>query len=297
MFRFKWPVKLSPPFIWAKNKLKGIYGVLSSIKLKKFSTKTMVFLCVLLLVMGANGVFWVYRATHDTPEQDEQISSPQEWEVDLNEEYLSEEELRKDYAVETTQEPEATQEESPVITSNENVDKETKAQDSTSSPLPTENKNQADKQEEPITAVSAEPNLSTMALPTMGKVITEYAVDKLVYSKTLEQWGCHYGIDISADLGAQVKAAMDGTVVEIRKADPKLGVVVVIDHGGGIHTLYGNLENADLIQKGNYIKKGQVIGAVGKTAPYECEDPSHLHFEVLKYGENIDPQDYLPKIS
>ena len=44
------------------------------------------------------------------------------------------------------------------------------------------------------------------------------------------------------------------------------------------------------------VEKGQVIGAVGKTAPFEIEDPPHLHFEVLKDGENIDPEQYLPKL-
>jgi murein DD-endopeptidase MepM/ murein hydrolase activator NlpD len=85
-------------------------------------------------------------------------------------------------------------------------------------------------------------------------------------------------------------------VVEIRKDDPRLGVVVVIDHGGGIKTVYGNLASDKLVQKGQGVKKGQVIGAVGKTAPYEIEDPPHLHFEVLKGGSSIDPERFLPKI-
>ena len=51
-----------------------------------------------------------------------------------------------------------------------------------------------------------------------------------------------------------------------------------------------------LVEKGDNIAKGQVIGAVGKSAPYEVEDPPHLHFEVIKDGTNIDPMQYLPEI-
>lgn len=145
--------------------------------------------------------------------------------------------------------------------------------------------------------VVAAPVMATMAMPAMGKVTTEFAMETLVYSKTLEQWNSHNGIDISADIGTSVKAAMDGTVADVISNDPKLGVVVIIDHGGDIKTLYGNLKSDKLIKKGDQVKKGQVIGAVGRTAPYEIEDPPHLHFEVLKDGKNIDPQQYLPKIS
>ena len=83
--------------------------------------------------------------------------------------------------------------------------------------------------------------LATMAMPTMGKVITSFAVDTLVYSNTLEQWNTHSGIDIAASIGTQVKAALDGKVIRVTNNDPKLGIVVVIDHGGGITTLCGNL--------------------------------------------------------
>ena len=160
-------------------------------------------------------------------------------------------------------------------------------------PEPTETVSEAEIKTAKLQVV---PTMATMAMPTLGKVITTFAMDTLVYSKTLEQWNTHNGIDIAADLGSPIKAAMDGTVVEVISNDPKLGVVVVIDHGGGIKTLYANLQSDNLVKKGDLIKKGQIIGAVGKTAPYEIEDPPHLHFEVLKDGKNIDPQQYLPKI-
>jgi len=291
MYRFKWPEKISSPFKWAKNKLKNIGGVLSSIKIRKFSAKSVIFICVLLLLIAANGAFWTFRATHDNPDSQEDISITREWELDLDEEYLSQEELRKEYTQQETMNKEEASDE-PVKITEVNSEQE---EDVSSSP--TQEQSPDVQEEGEIIAAMTQPQLSTMALPVVGKVITEFAVDKLVYSKTLEQWGCHYGIDIAADQGSPVKATMDGTVVEIKKADPKLGVVVILDHGGGILSLYGNLASDNLVEKGKFVKKGQVIGAVGQTAPYECADSAHLHFELLEDGKNIDPQKYLPQIN
>ena len=139
--------------------------------------------------------------------------------------------------------------------------------------------------------------MATMAMPTLGKIITPFAMDTLVYSKTLEQWNSHSGIDIAAELGTPVRAAMAGTVAEVRSNDPRLGIVVILDHGDGIQTIYGNLQSDKTVKKGDTIQKGQVIGAVGQTAPFEIEDPPHLHFEVVKDGKNINPEEYLPKLN
>lgn len=138
-------------------------------------------------------------------------------------------------------------------------------------------------------------DLSTMMPPVIGKIIVDYSVDKLVYSNTLEQWQTHPGIDIAAEEGTAVKAVLDGTVVDTLN-DSKLGNTVIIDHGAGFISKYGNLKSTTVVKKGQDIKKGEIIGAVGKSSKFESADPTHLHFEMEKDNSTIDPNIYLPKI-
>ncbi|HHY13079.1 MAG TPA: M23 family metallopeptidase [Thermoanaerobacterales bacterium] len=139
------------------------------------------------------------------------------------------------------------------------------------------------------------PDLSVMMPPVVGKTIVDFAVDELIYSRTLEQWQTHPGIDIVADEGTPVKAVLSGTIVDTLY-DAKLGNLVVIDHGDGIISRYGNLKSFSSVEKGQVIKKSEVIGAVGKSSLFESEDPPHLHFELKIDNKPVDPKRYLPKI-
>ncbi len=134
----------------------------------------------------------------------------------------------------------------------------------------------------------------SLIMPVFGDVTFEFAKDKLVYSKTLEEWRTHDGVDIAADRGTPVKAAADGVVSEI-KNDPRYGVVVIIDHKDGIKTVYSNLASDDMVTSNQKVKQGDIIGSVGDTAIFESAEQSHLHFEVLVDNESVDPVAYLPK--
>lgn len=133
-----------------------------------------------------------------------------------------------------------------------------------------------------------------MMIPLMGKVSLDYAEDKLVYSKTLEQWTTHNGIDIEAKEGSVVKAALDGVVSQIKK-DETIGIIITIDHANGLQTKYGNLSTDEMVKIGQEVKKGDAISGVGKGTGYEMVEGPHLHFEVLQDGKNIDPKAFLPK--
>ena len=132
----------------------------------------------------------------------------------------------------------------------------------------------------------------TFKYPVTGEVLTEYAKDKLVYSNTLGEWITHTGIDIKAEKTTVVKASADGTVKAI-KTDPRYGLTVVIEHTNGFSTVYSNLLTAEFVKEGEKVTSGQTIGTVGNTASFEILDESHLHFEILKNGEQIDPNMYL----
>jgi len=131
-------------------------------------------------------------------------------------------------------------------------------------------------------------------MPVPGEVSFEYAQDRLVYSKTLEEWRTHSGVDLAADRGTPVKAAADGTVSEI-KSDPRFGVTILVDHQNGIKTVYANLAADDMVTPNQKVKQGDVIGSIGNSAYFESAERPHLHFEVLKNDEPVNPADYLPK--
>ena len=130
--------------------------------------------------------------------------------------------------------------------------------------------------------------------PVEGEIIMEYAKDKLVYSNTLDEWITHLAIDIKAEKTTVVKASADGTIKSI-KTDPRYGLTVVIEHNNGFSTVYSNLLTAEFVKVGEKVTSGQTIGTVGNTASFEILDESHLHFEILKDNEPIDPNMYLKK--
>ncbi|MBA1334050.1 MAG: hypothetical protein HPY66_1534 [Firmicutes bacterium] len=153
-------------------------------------------------------------------------------------------------------------------------------------------------QQDPITTSQPQNSAAAqerMIMPLVGKVIVDFGKDSLVYSKTLEQWTTHYGIDIAAKVGTPVKAVLSGTVTKI-ETDPLLGIMITIDHGGGLQTRYANLQNNNMVKEGQYVEKGKVISGVGTSAEFEIGDEPHLHFEVLKNGEHQNPKLYLPNM-
>ena len=128
--------------------------------------------------------------------------------------------------------------------------------------------------------------------PVQGEVVKDFAKDTLIYSETLKEWITHMGIDIKADKTTVVKSAEAGTIKSI-KNDPRYGITVVIEHTKGYTTIYSNLLTAEFVKEGEKVSQGQTIGTVGNTATFEIADEPHLHFEILKDGEYVDPNLYL----
>lgn len=141
-------------------------------------------------------------------------------------------------------------------------------------------------------AESAEPPQISMELPNQGEIISECSLDDLLYCASMNDWRTHNGIDIAGKIGDPVKASADGTVSEVYK-DELLGVVVVLDHGNDISSVYANLQNPDFISVGTKVKKGDIIGGIGESGALETGSDPHLHFEVLSKGEYQDPKSFL----
>ena len=124
--------------------------------------------------------------------------------------------------------------------------------------------------------------------PIKGEIIRDFAPDSLVYSETLKEWITHNGVDIKADKASEVVAAYDGKVSAI-KNDPRYGLTIIIEHKDGYKTVYANLLSAEYVVEGEEVTTGQVIGTIGNSANFEIADDYHLHFEVTKDGEYVDP--------
>ncbi|MBL7872803.1 MAG: M23 family metallopeptidase [Cyclobacteriaceae bacterium] len=101
----------------------------------------------------------------------------------------------------------------------------------------------------------------------------------------------HTGIDLAAEEGIPVVASEEGLVIKAKMADA-WGNIIVVQHDGLYSTSYSHLKRMD-VKEGDKVKKGQVIGQVGHTG---LSTKNHLHFELLKNAEAIDPINFLPKI-
>ena len=97
----------------------------------------------------------------------------------------------------------------------------------------------------------------------------------------------HTGIDIASNQGTAVYAS-DGGTVTLAGWNGGYGNCIMIDHGNGYVTLYGHLSSIS-VSVGQTVSQGATIGAVGSTG--NSTGP-HLHFEVLKNGTRIDPEQF-----
>ena len=130
--------------------------------------------------------------------------------------------------------------------------------------------------------------------PVKGDILRDFSVESLSPDPTMGDWRTHAGLDISADLGQRVLCMTEGTVADVWE-DEKLGTCIRVEHGGGLESVYANLSPQPTVNKGDPMEIGAILGAVGATANAESGMAPHLHLEVFRKGEAIDPTELLPK--
>jgi murein DD-endopeptidase MepM/ murein hydrolase activator NlpD len=129
----------------------------------------------------------------------------------------------------------------------------------------------------------------TWPVPSSYRITSSFGMRK---HPILRKNKMHTGVDIGADKGASIVAANSGTVIMAHYDKNGYGNMVVIDHGGGITTLYAHAGKL-LVKVGDKVKSGQTIAKVGSTG---LSTGNHLHFEVRVNGEPKDPmKGYLSK--
>ncbi len=122
--------------------------------------------------------------------------------------------------------------------------------------------------------------------PVRGIRVSGFGIRKDPVTGGLE---FHKGLDFAAREGTPVVATADGVVEKAGRNEYGYGIQVVIDHGYGIKTRYAHLSKA-LVRPGDTVRRGQVIGLVGNTGKSVGE---HLHYEVIKDGEPVNPDRYI----
>ncbi|HYK88161.1 MAG TPA: M23 family metallopeptidase [Acidobacteriota bacterium] len=126
-----------------------------------------------------------------------------------------------------------------------------------------------------------DPGIPDFKLPVQAPLSSGYGVRRDPFSHRL---GLHKGIDLAAPAGTEVRAAKGGEVI-FAGYEHGYGNSVVLQHPEGFQTRYAHLGAAG-VKVGDVVVDEQVLGIVGNTGH---STGAHLHFEVIRRGEQIDP--------
>lgn len=144
--------------------------------------------------------------------------------------------------------------------------------------------------------ITSQPVTKVVRTGTKQKNILEsgviFPMAGVISSHFGERWGrVHEGIDLAADEGTPVLSAECGVVSYVSENAGGYGKYIRIDHGFGLQTAYGHLSKID-VKVGQTVSSGQHIALSGNTG--NSTGP-HLHFEIIKNGEQINPYPYMKK--
>lgn len=123
--------------------------------------------------------------------------------------------------------------------------------------------------------------------PTLsGKIISNFGYRKNPFTGYGVEY--HYGIDIKGERGTPIKTTANG-VVELARWNGGYGKCVIVKHENNLKTLYGHLSEIS-VKEGEKIECGSIVGKLGNTG--RSTGP-HLHYEIIKNGEKLNPIKYV----
>lgn len=132
-----------------------------------------------------------------------------------------------------------------------------------------------------------------MQWPIMGNIVMPFSMEKTIYHPTLAEYRTSNKISINGTIGQQVKVTESGVVESIIQT-PEMGNVVVINHGDGWKTTYGQLQDKVLVKENQKVNKGDIIGGIGTPSKYSICLGEHLDLILTKDNNPIDPEIFLP---
>ena len=103
----------------------------------------------------------------------------------------------------------------------------------------------------------------------------------------------HKGVDIEGKVGDPIESFRPGTVIAVKPNNGAAGNMVTIDHGNGLTSTYMHLDKIHAKVGQKVPEDIEVIGTMGRTGNTPKAGDTHLHFEIRKNGEAVDPMPYL----
>ena len=135
------------------------------------------------------------------------------------------------------------------------------------------------------------PGTTTSQSATQVRVTSKFGMRD--HPVTKQPDSMHQGVDLAGKVGDPVHATGDGTVT-IPSEDPRgYGKWVIVNHADGLQTYYAHLSEIT-VKQGDQVKAGSNIGKVGNTG---MSTGPHLHYQVMKNGKAVDPQESIPSLA
>lgn len=126
-----------------------------------------------------------------------------------------------------------------------------------------------------------------------SEVINEFSGNRLVYFETLKDWRVHKGADYSAEVGEEIYAVANGIITDFFK-DTLYGNGIKLEASDGFTIVYYGVKQDENIAVGSSVNAGDLI-ATADSVPCEKEKKPHIHLEIQKDGNYINPQNFLNK--
>ena len=127
--------------------------------------------------------------------------------------------------------------------------------------------------------------------PVEGEICHKFTGDELYYDEVTGDYRTHNGIDIKAEIDSDVICSSDGIIENVYEGT--LGKTVVINHNNGYYTTYANLDDIESLKPGMEVKEGDFLAHVGNYAFGEQTTEPHIHFEILRDDEYLNPEEFI----
>lgn len=154
-------------------------------------------------------------------------------------------------------------------------------------PMPVMNTANRAQEEQPG---NTSPDWAKSQAPIRGKVTGGFTFG---YAAFFDDYRLHSGLDYTAPKGTPITAVLGGTVEAIYQHE-LFGLMITISHGEGWKSYYAPVEDVEVVL-GQWVDTGTQLGRLGSPPPAERDKGTHLHFELHRHGEPVDPKLYIKK--
>lgn len=145
---------------------------------------------------------------------------------------------------------------------------------------------QSETQASAVAGTTEQVENQSFILPSDGKIIREYSAEIPIYCETMEDWRTHSGVDFAVKEDEEVLSVGKGKVSKVL-VDSVYGYTIEVDYGQ-FTARYCGMKQGECVGINQLLNKGDSIGKV-EAVPCESKSERHLHFEIVKNGDYVDP--------